>query len=513
MISKIKSISASPSGQRGLALLYVIGALLALSAIATAVTMMTPSSTITELHENRFNQAYYAAYSGLQYLKAQEVNTEDKYDDIDSFLTSLGSPFQLSGNEWFQFSLSKVDETSYTVGYILGKYVDQNSATQESYVLAENGVRHFTPKASEDSNMGEFVLASYGQKLEVSKDDVITNDTSLYGSGGVSIHQDVTFNDDIKIISGGETLISQGIKFLSASNSICSKKRLQIDSGVVFTGTVSSSDNILLSSGVVINGSVVSGGDVQMDSKAKINGGPLKAKGNINLFSEVVIDGDVYSLGKIECDKAEIKGKIYHLADKTVTGCSAPIELLDSSYVIEDSCDYTVTTPSLKDFATTAGDDLRSSSINPGTYRDVRYDSKKPMVTFTSGDYFFNSLKFESECSLCLDLSSGGAINIFASDYIVIGQKFKVYVKTTSGGECLPMTDVDSKYAANVYTESHRYFRLDREGMWFGSILANGDLQLSQKSKLIGSYASITGQTKIDSTVTVVYVKSGYVLK
>ena len=74
------------------------------------------------------------------------------------------------------------------------------------------------------------------------------------------------------------------------------------------------------------------------------------------------------------------------------------------------------------------------------------------------------------------------------------------------------MTDATIKAsdAAKVYTEVHDQFKIDSEGMWFGSILAKNNILLSQKSKLIGSYASLTGQTKIDSTATVIYVRSAY---
>jgi hypothetical protein len=90
-------------GQRGVALLYIVGAIAALGAIAAAITTLTPSSTMTGQYENNYLRAYYIAMSGqnawqnLKQSSSPQVFTvnSDKITLSHTF-TSVYSPYTVT---------------------------------------------------------------------------------------------------------------------------------------------------------------------------------------------------------------------------------------------------------------------------------------------------------------------------------------------------------------------------------------------------------------------------------
>jgi hypothetical protein len=80
-------------GQRGVALLYVIGAIAALGAIATAITTLTPSSTLTEIFSNTSSRAYYLAMSGQNAWKYLQQSSSPQSFTVSADKITLSHTF------------------------------------------------------------------------------------------------------------------------------------------------------------------------------------------------------------------------------------------------------------------------------------------------------------------------------------------------------------------------------------------------------------------------------------
>ncbi|HML60042.1 MAG TPA: hypothetical protein PKD41_04090 [Solidesulfovibrio sp.] len=514
----------------GSTLLWAIGTLVLLSVLGATVALMSPTALQSKLEQEAGMRAYYNANAGLNYILGMQQASQLNGMNFAAFVNSLGDTgdvaYNLDQSDFFSYRLGNIkyngSNGSYQIAKLVGSVKNPAGDAPYGYILYGGGkgnslVQNYTTNGGQQNSpaWSKNVLSNYGGELKVSQNAIINNDTSIYGKTGVTLDQGVTFNDDIDIVGDGNVKISQNANFKGLNNTICADGNLTFDQGVVYAGRITATNDIKFSQNNRITGTVyaVTGG-ITCDQGVYVKG-ELNSKNDIKFSQNTTIIGDVYTFGNVSCDQGvTISGTIYKTSTKTVSGCSAKTDLLPAGYVIKNQCDYSVTTPTLtKNLpATPPGSSPAVSPLPPGNYGPIKYDQNTSLVKLSQGNYYINSLQFDQGCSICLDLSSGGNINIYISDSIKLSQNFAVYIIVPGGSSCVPMLDktVDAKLSAKVYLETNNSFTLDQGGQWFGSILANKDIKFSQNARLIGSYASINGPVNVDQGFVVTYIQSGY---
>jgi predicted acyltransferase (DUF342 family) len=329
-------------GSGGGVMFVVVGALVVLSIMGAVVSRLTSSSGGTEIQENRFGEAYYAAYSGIQYLNSIEKNKTSAYTDLTDFVTKVnsGSPYSLPGGAGrFQLVIAAVSgsTTKYTVSTLVGSAVGGASASRESnFVLKYSGVRTFTPPSGSNKLL-DYVQSGYdvtsSSSMKTNGNIYATNDITLVEgnvvSGNLVAHHAVTLGSAVKIYgtiysSGTVTLgpnneVSKDITAIGAvtvgsgskTQSISSNSSVKLQSsGQVVTGNINAGGDVTISSGATITGDVISGGNVTLDSSACKIGGNIHASGDVAISSGSIINGKVVAGGTITVasSSAQVKG-------------------------------------------------------------------------------------------------------------------------------------------------------------------------------------------------------------
>jgi cytoskeletal protein CcmA (bactofilin family) len=461
--------------------------MVALGAIATAVTTLTPSSTLTELNENRFGQAYYAAYSGMDYARSL---TDSGLSAINT-ATNSEQTYTLD-NAKFTLVVGAKSGTTYPVRSI--GISNTGTSLQNNYLLGPVSV---TPVSS---SLRPTSLATGVTGTAVYVAGTVTGSVS---ASNVTLHDGSTITGSLTSMSTSLLTITGGDYI---GGNICSNDGVSISGGAtVASGYVYSHGDVTVSGGATVGNDIYATGNVTIDGGSTINGninsqkmvnfnsgnmGTKKVQRYIYAGNAVKLAGgndlyiDVHSQSTIDLAGIYVHGDAY---DKTGHGLTTSVswsKLYGKEYSNPTAptapADCTYTKPSTISFtATTDGPTAHTS------------------VTYSAGDYYLKSFSMGNwgQDKICFD-TSGGNINIFVDGNVTSGAG--IYVKTSAVNNCFTnalnsTTASYSSEASKVFIYSTGTFTLMDGANWFGTVLAVGDVQPGNGSDIIGSLHSING--------------------
>ena len=537
-----------PTGNRGSALLYVIGALLALGAVGAGIAVMSPSSMQSKLEQEAGARAYYNAQSGRNFIYAIAKSSSYNNVKVNDFMTRMGNGnsiiYKISNNDQFDFTLSFSNITTNSVDYaissLIGEVSDSENNTQYSYLLYGGGrgsstVRTYTPGNSNTNDPG-------GNDNTVGKYQLFTNQTlnvdtsgNIYGNifGGV-----IEFNGGSHVY--GSVVQSSTTKALDIIGSyvggtgqkICSNSTVTIDGGVTVVGTVYSRGTVDVTNGTV-TGDIYADGTVTIDSNSTVNGniyangdvdikngkvvGTVYCTGDVTLARGSSVSGDINAQGSVKLKNGSVGGVIHYKG--TFSACSyctyGGVDQSPASftYVFDGTTDYTL--PDHEHHAP----NQTPNSLNVA-YVAPDYNAQYTFTAKSSLDDYFSFENFTSVggSKICFDLSNGGYITIFVSG--TFNLQGDLYVKTVAGENCFQDSNKVNNLASSKYSYASKVY-LDYSGTgamafagnynWFGTIYATGDINFSSGGTLIGAFYSSGGTVNVTGATKTQYIESDYV--
>ncbi len=478
--------------QSGIAFLYVIGGLVVLSAIASAVTVMTPSSTITGMQENGFAQAYYAAVSGITYAKSLK-------DASLSTLVGSTTDFTI-GDTKFALIVKSKSGTTYPV-----QSIGTDVSAQTNYFIGSVDVTPVSGGSSDDPDIPDNPKvphsAYYAQKIIFSGNsytgNVVFKDYSM-PNGGVVIDGSISY-----IPTGSSCLVLQGSRYGSQDGSsiICSNTCIKVEGNSNVYGTVNSQGDVSVDSGAVY-GDIYSGGNVTVGCG---NGGKGYVYGNIYAVGNVsVCNGSVTgknsTLSKvnsggnisIQAWNGRIYGDIYYYGSYSPnqdSGCltGGTSHKLAAKPTAPSTCTgYTL--PTITQKTVTKNDPSTVLAYNNTTYtiKGGTIDNKDwifPSINITNGGYH-----------LCFDLSTDGTYaNVFVNGSFDLAGT--VQIKSSSSGNCVEVSsysvDDQKKFAKRIYMEVGGSTTFEQSAHnWVGTLYSQGNITSTSTVNVIGAFYS-----------------------
>lgn len=399
--------------ERGSTLLYAIFAIIAVAAIASAIASITPNTSVQLLNDIPQKQAFYAAASGYNYLKALNK------DQLDLIVSDGGS---------VTFTIDQSTKTKFTAYVSAGV----KTGSRYSYPVAVLG-------SSSDSSylLGNLTDGVPGNSLPPVKPPIVSSppDTiyakntfnfsgSLY-TGNYTMSSS-TFNGGVVVdgsinYKGTDCLSIRGNRVgkTDGTSIICADKCVTIDGNVSVYGTITTPGDVYINNGTVY-GNIYSGGDVYI---RQWNGWVKKIDGN---------GGNVYAYGNISAADMSIEGLRIDITEKP-NACN----------------DYTL--PEHK-------------VVSPGM-PNPSYAS----YIFTGGNiedtsYAFTSLSTNGGAKTCFDLSVPNTyINIFISEDLNFNSS--IYIKTDSRDCFNPSNKITtSNYMSDKFINASKRIYMDVNG-------------------------------------------------
>ncbi|WP_156955836.1 hypothetical protein [Solidesulfovibrio alcoholivorans] len=444
---------------RGFGLIGIIIAFVLLSSISTAVIYTLTTSSYNSINELNNNRAYYLAESGIRYVKYKKL--------------SAGT---------YTYTLSEGDI-----------YVTINSSTgTSSKGTVAKGTQLQAIRILNDSYTGPTVTPEWARKfpyifyspdkaISISQNSNITG--TIYGYG-ITIDQNSTINGDI---------ISK-----SSSNEV------KINQNAIINGNVCSEYNLTIDQNAVVNGSTFSKGSTALNQKSSVrgslnSGSVSTSQDSIVALTSISIDqnANVNHVYTYKDDKGQVQAltiydNIYYGTTKDIKS-SANVDnnkvFKTSASQQNTSCDsMTAPVHTEEKYFLTTTTNATADPLSPGGY-NILNKSQNNSLHLSSGNYYFESINFDQNNSLYLDLTSG-AINIYVKGDVKLSQNFKVYAKSKDDTDYkqITATDFDKKLSLNVYLETLGSFTMDQNSQWLGIIFATKDIKISQKSYIIGTY-------------------------
>ena len=507
------------------------------------ISQLTGSSSSSEAQENRFGSAYYAAYSGLQYLKYVEKNPNYVYSDLNDFIAKInaGSPYTLpSGIGQFQIVVAPVagSTTNYTVTTLVGSAISSSASSQESnFLLTYSGQRTFTVKPQSTPNgASEYVVFAGNSDVVISGDSVVIG--NLYAksfasqqaniTGSVTTKKDATLGYSTKLsknlCSGGNVVLDQSsvAGTLNAQGSLRMKYKSSVGSDA-FVGTSYTADENVSVNGN-LNVGAVSGSD-GIFGYQNFYGTNVYVKNNINFSgNEVVVTKNAYAGKTISLSWASkilgvAVGKSVQVGSGTVGSKIETTSYPPNVAPTAPSMCATVADPSPKanlvagtvDKVSNYGEGKfgKSSPLLPGSYKNLSIAVSEPL-TLVAGTYIFNKIDLAYGATLNLNIS-GGDITIFSIGTVNVGNLDSVNV-SIDGATWKSMSTVGNSYAARVYLESHSDINFDWGAEWFGTLFSTGSITLGGNNTLIGAVVMLGANNNYKWDNDITYVPSNYAI-
>ena len=493
---------------KGAALLYAIASIVILAAVGSATYTMVSSTVGTTLEGNRSDAATYAAYSGVNYARAQ---TDANLADL---VTAGATDFTLTNDVTFRLTVGakNVGTGMYPVT-VLGTANPGTTIVSNAYVTG-----NVTPAPSGGGATDPSDTATlFGKSAKVAGyvgGDVMAETVTLQGGSTVTGSITSTSTTAPLTVSGGVTVGGAG-------TFLCSNANITVSGGSqVVTGNIYAQGDVLIDGGATVNGNIYAKGTVTIDGGATVNGdihslssvsflngrmGTASTKRYIYATGTVTVTGgstiyvDIHSQNTIALQNITIYGNIYakngvtttqwqtHLYGSIFTNPTGPTSpVACATYVPPTAPVFTATNP---------------ININSA-------------MTFTAGNYYYTTFN-TGWTDICLDVSAGD-INIFVSGSA--SSNATLYIKTSSSGNCFATSNrMDSigetfyAAAANVFLYTGGTFSLGGGVDWFGAILAAGNINPGGGSSIIGSLQSINGAINPNNAwYEIKYVGSNY---
>lgn len=494
---------------RGSVIVAVIGALIVMGVLAAAIQKQFGASSSSVVTENRADSATYAAYSGLTFAAAQNDSA------LATMHTAGATNYTLATGLTFNLTVgAKNTGTGKYPVSVIGTANPGSGYEANAYMSAS-----ITPAPSGNNNSGgvsDYVMSTGGTAKVAGyvAGDVLANTVTLQGGSTVAGSLTTTSTTTPLVISGGVNVGGTGEVICSNSSitvsggsqvvngTLYSQGDVTIDGGATVNGDIYAKGSVTVSGGSTVNGNIHSQSSVSLTS-ANIGTSTVKryiyAAGTVTATGGSTIYVDIHSQTNIALQNITVYGNMYakngvttqqyltHLYGNTYTNPTAPTApVACATYTAPTAPVFTATTP-----------------------RNIT-----GQTTITAGNYYYTSFSTDW-VNLCLDVS-GGDINIFVSGNA--SSNATIYVKTSATGNCFnssnKMDSIDEPFsaaAAKVFLYTGGAFSLGGGVDWFGTVLANGNIQPAGGSSIIGSLHSINGSVNPNgSWYEIKYVKSNY---
>lgn len=479
------------SKENGFGVIGIVIAFIILSATSSAIIYKLNTSTIESINSLNNNRAYYLAESGIRFVKYKKLSAGTyKYalneGDISVTInSSTGTASTGTVGKGTQLQAIRIINDSYT-----GQFITPEWARKFPYIL-------YSPDKA----------------ISISQNSNITGTVYAFG---VTIDQNSTINGNIISKSGTqETKINQNA---TINGDICSEYNLKIDQNAVINGTTFSKGSTTLNQNSSVRGSLNSSSvSNSQDSIIALTSINIDSNANVNhIYTYVDINGKTQT--------STIYDNIYYGTSKDIKS-SANVDGKKVFYTTESqnkqTCD-SMTAPLHTDekYFLTSKTDAVSEPLLPNGYNKLN-KTQNTSLHLSSGNYYFESISFDQNNTIYLDLSSG-AINIYVKGDVKLSQNFKVYAKGKGKGDA-EYTQINSdsfnkQLSLNVYLETLGSFTMDQNSQWLGVIFATKDIKISQGAYIIGTYLrngniknqdgtySPSGTIKTDQKITAIQV-------
>jgi len=462
---------------RGFGIVGIIIAFVFLSTISTAVIYTLNTSSYNSINELNNNRAYYLAESGIRYVKYKKLSA-------GTYTYAL-----TEGEIYVTINASTGTSSKGTVA----------KGTQLQAIRILNDSYKGTIETPEWSRKFPYILYSPNKAISVSQNSNVTG--TIYGYG-VKIDQNSTINGDI---------ISKG-----------SSQEVKINQKAIINGNICSEYNLTIDQNAVINGSTFSKGSTTLNQKSSVrgslnSGSVSTSQDSIIALTAISIDQNAnvnhtytYTDNENQEQTKTIYDNIYYGTNQNIKSSANvdPNKVFKTTTSQQNiSCD-SMTKPTHIEATNilTSTIDATSDPLPPDGYKNLN-KTQNGSLHLSSGNYFFESINFDQNNSLYLDLSSG-AINIYVKGDVKISQNFKVYAKSKDDTDYkqINASDFNKKLSLNVYLETLGNFTMDQNSQWLGIIFATKDIKISQGSYIIGTYLTTEGTITTDQNITAIQV-------
>ncbi|BAH74174.1 hypothetical protein [Solidesulfovibrio magneticus] len=142
---------------RGSVLFVVIGAIVVMSVIGAAMSRLQGAGTGTEVQENRIDDAYYAAISGINYVAARITSAMNDPEASGWNLLSLNGTYTINAGQQFELAITKGSGTDYNI-QSRGIMLTSGSSKQTNCILKTTKTYSWVPPTPPETppNLGSY---------------------------------------------------------------------------------------------------------------------------------------------------------------------------------------------------------------------------------------------------------------------------------------------------------------------------------------------------------------------
>jgi hypothetical protein len=535
-------------GEGGSSLLWAIGALVLLSVLGATVALMSPSALQSKLEQEAGMRAYYNANAGLNYILGMQQAKSLSNVSFANFKTDMGdgayANCNIGRNDGFYFKLGNFvtanSNSTYQITDLVGTVANSSGEKIYSYVLygGGKGSSSVLTYGREPSGATKYVVYAGNAKVSIDGAAVITGDVYAKSldvqmvviTGSVSTVNDAKlgFATTLKgsLCSGGNVTLDQSSvsQTINAMGDIDFEWASQVGGDVFSGGNITTASSVRLYSNVNAQESVSLGWDTRI-SKNTYAGGVGCKKCDIDFDgTSASIGNNAYANKNIDLSwGSSISGVAVAQKVNIVPGSSVGSYQETTSYppnvrpTAPAAC-RNDSPPNMTKFNNTSTVDIdipwassrydKNNPLKPGKYRDLRMGSSATL-TFTAGEYYFNSVTTGWDDNINYDLS-GGDITIFVTGDIYINRANSISI-SSNGKYYKDISDTDPALAAKVYWESHKAGTIEWGTDWFGTMFTQDSITLGGANiHVVGALVTSGTVSDIDWAASIYYVPSNY---
>jgi hypothetical protein len=532
------------SGQDGSVLIFVIVALMLISALSVPLFRLASTSSFSDMDLGHQVQARYLARAGIHYADAWLCS------GINTGIPTSGSH---SVGDAGEFSLTSVVDNGGGNYTVTSRGTAHPSATfkaefLEQRVISCGSTPQNTPSPADpgyyvvySGGTGDFALPSgstvdgsvYGKSITVGANSTITGD--VISKTSVTLGSGVTVGGDVCSTLGDVTINAADITVggeINAQGNVVMGSGATAEKSVHATGSVTLSPSgtsvledihagggVSIGSGCLANQNVFAGGTLQLLSSGSRVKEDAHAGGNVVFGWSTRVDEDVWAGGAIQIPRYSV-GNIGGIAHENQ---SSPPRILPTA---PETCPD-VSQPQMQTF--TAGGSTftvaqsSSRTITPGTYGNLSFGGGSTLTIQAgtcsnvgdSGCYYLS--KFDGGKwgqTLRLDLSTGNEIVIFSVGEIKHSGQVQVSTDGTTWQSISSMdADTAKELAKRVYWETQGSFTGNLSSgscYWFGTVLAKNNITLPSGATVIGALATVNGIFSVGANPNITYVLANF---
>lgn len=452
--------------QQGGTMLYVIAAIIVVSALAAGISRLSSTAGLGVVTAGQSHAAYYAALSGIEYAKTLDSAA------LETIRAGTGAVYTMPGGAKFTLTAQAPISGVYPVRSI-GTVNDGTGLEANSLAAAS-----VTPKTSEWAG-GDYVINT---------------------NGPLALPQSAVVNGSV---AGKNLLLNQ---YAAVTGNVISSTSADLGQYATVGGYVcAASGNVALNQYAEVAGDVSANGNITVGQYAKAKANAY-ATGRIDMNQSASIAKTGQAGGAINRAQYDFIGTPLPYTMPTVTcpATAAPVAPAITSA-------STVNVPASN----------ASKPIPAGTAYKAWSTNQHGSAYMASGTYVFASIQYSQYMDLYLDVSSGQPLTILSAGFINTGQYTYVHIKTAdTGGSYLSMEQIEALPAPTkakvraaaklIYMGAETSMQWSQYGTWLGTLYAGQNLSISQYFTIIGALAS-PGSMNLSSNLTILeYILADY---